>query len=84
MTVENNQELKTAGRKKLNRKIDAAGWGVFFIWIGVAILADAGWGVGLIGVGVIILGGMAAREYFSDESGSRPTNENCFTEMRNQ
>ena len=36
--------------------IDAAGWGAFFIWVGVAFLANVGWGVGLFGVGVIALG----------------------------
>jgi hypothetical protein len=77
MTVENNQELKNAGRKKLNRKLDAAGWGLFFIWTGVAVLADVGWGVGLIGVGVIILGGLAAREFLQDTKASRTTKVIC-------
>jgi len=45
--------------------IDAAGWGVFFIWVGVAFLAHVGWGVGLLGVGIIALGAQAARKYFA-------------------
>jgi hypothetical protein len=45
--------------------IDAAGWGVFFIWVGIALLADVGWGVGLLGVGIIALGGQATRWYFA-------------------
>jgi hypothetical protein len=77
MTGENNQDIKTARKKKLNRKLDAAGWGLFFIWTGVAVLADVGWGVGLIGVGVIILGGLAAREYLSDGAGSGATKTCC-------
>ena len=77
MSVENNQELKTIRRKKLNRKLHAAGWGLFFIWTGVAVLADVGCGVGLIGVGLIILGGMAAREYLSDSAGSEVTKTCC-------
>jgi hypothetical protein len=36
--------------------IEAAGWGAFFIWVGVAFLANVGWGVGLFGVGIIALG----------------------------
>jgi hypothetical protein len=36
--------------------IDAAGWGAFFIWVGVAFLANVGWGVGLFGVGIIAIG----------------------------
>jgi hypothetical protein len=66
MSEKNNcQELKTAQSKKLDRRLDALGWGLFFIWIGVAFLADVGWGVGLVGVGLIILGTLVAREYLS-------------------
>jgi len=46
------------------RKIDAGGWGLFFIWVGVCLLVDPGWGVGLLGVGVITLGGQVVRKYF--------------------
>ncbi len=49
----------------LVKKLDAVGWGLFFIWIGIAFLADVGWGVGLLGVGVIALGTQVARKYFS-------------------
>lgn len=45
--------------------IDAAGWGVFFIWVGVAFLANVGWGVGLLGVGIIALAAQATRKYFA-------------------
>jgi len=55
LETNNNQELKINRRKKLRRKLDAIGWGIFFIWVGIALLADVGWGVGCIGVGVIIL-----------------------------
>jgi hypothetical protein len=48
--------------RKLARRIDAIGWGLFFIWIGIALLAHIGWGVGLIGVGIIILGGQVIRK----------------------
>jgi hypothetical protein len=49
----------------LNKKLDAAGWGLFFIWIGIALFARVGWGMGLLGVGVITLGVQVARKYFS-------------------
>lgn len=48
----------------LVKKLDAVGWGVFFIWIGAAFLADVTWGAGLLGVGVITLGTQAARKHF--------------------
>jgi len=73
----NNQELKTAQRKNLNRKLDALGWGLFFIWMGIAVLADVGWGVGFLGVGLIILGALGAREYLSDSACSDTTKVSC-------
>jgi hypothetical protein len=45
-------------------KLDAAAWGLFFVWVGVALIANLGWGLGLVGVGVITLGGQLARRYF--------------------
>ncbi len=45
--------------------IEAAGWGVFFIWVGIAIMANVGWGVGLLGAGAIALGGQVARSLFA-------------------
>jgi hypothetical protein len=62
--VNNNQELETTPRSELTRKLDAVGWGLFFIWMGIAFLADVGWGLGLLGVGIIILGGQAARRHY--------------------
>ena len=50
--------------RALLKKLDAVGWGVFFIWIGLAFLAHVGWGIGLLGVGAIALGAQAARKYF--------------------
>jgi hypothetical protein len=50
-------------RRVLTKKVDTAGWGIFFLWIGIAWLAKVGWGVGLLGVGLITLGGQAARQY---------------------
>jgi hypothetical protein len=43
------------------RQIDSAGWAVFFIWVGVAILAHVPWGWFLIGVGALILAAQAVR-----------------------
>jgi hypothetical protein len=50
-------------KRVLARKLDAAGWGLFFVWVGLAFLASVGWGVGLLGVGIITLGGQLARKY---------------------
>lgn len=37
------------------RRIDAAGWAVFFIWAGAALLAGIGWTWTLIGTAIVIL-----------------------------
>ena len=52
-------------RSALNRKLEAAGWGLFFIWIGIALFGHIGWGAGLLGVGIITLGAQVARKYFA-------------------
>ena len=44
-------------------KLDAIGWGLFFIWVGIAVLANLSWGIGLVGVGVLVLSGQLARKY---------------------
>ena len=59
------EQKRTPGRQHMARKLDAIGWGLFFIWVGVAFLADLGWGVGLVGVGVLGLGEQVARRHFN-------------------
>ncbi len=49
-------------RRRTNDQLEAIGWGLFFVWVGVAALADVGWGAWLIGVGVITLGGEIAHQ----------------------
>jgi hypothetical protein len=58
------EHMPAASTRIVAHKLDAAGWGLFFVWVGVALIANIGWGVGLIGVGVITLGGQLARRYF--------------------
>jgi hypothetical protein len=54
------------GAIELSRRGDAIAWALFFIWIGVALLADIGWGWSLLGVSAIILGSQAVL-YLSGE-----------------
>lgn len=42
-------------------RLNDVGWGLFFLWVGIALLADLSWGIGLLGVGVLTLGGQIAR-----------------------
>jgi len=65
MKTNNYQEEKTVSGKSRHQKLEVIGWGLFFIWIGIAVLADVGWGIGFIGVGLLILGLRAADRYLS-------------------
>jgi len=58
------EEEDPAARRSLEKKLDEWGWGLFFIWVAIAFLADMGWGLGLMGVGIITLGEQAARVSF--------------------
>ncbi len=51
----------TTSEENVARQLDAASWGLFIIWIGLAILLNVGWAWGLLGVAAIILGGAALR-----------------------
>lgn len=53
----------TVGGPVTAHKLDALGWGLFFIWIGIVFLANLGWGIGLVGFGVVVLGVQIARKY---------------------
>ena len=45
-----------AANSTFGRSIDAIGWALFFIWVGVALLANLSWTVSLVGTAAIILG----------------------------
>jgi hypothetical protein len=51
--------------RAIARKLEALGWGLFFIWIGIALLVNLGWGVGILGVGILTLGVQIARKYLA-------------------
>jgi len=51
-----------ARREQGHRQLSAIGWGLLFVWVGVATLFQVGWGYGLVGVGVIILGSQIAHQ----------------------
>lgn len=44
-----------------SRQIDSAAWAVFFIWVGVTMLAHVPWSWFLVGVGALILGAQLCR-----------------------
>lgn len=53
-----------APRNDVERRLGGAGWGLFFLWVGLSFLLDVGWGVGLLGVGVLALIMQAVRSGF--------------------
>ena len=54
--------ISTEGGHTNVHKLDVFAWSFFFIWIGIALLANLGWGIGLLGVGIIILAKQATRK----------------------
>ena len=61
LSVEQVEELKRTERRDLSHKLEAVGWGLFFIWIGIAWIADIGLGFGILGVAAIIFAMQIAR-----------------------
>lgn len=56
---------KFIGRPDTRSRFDAAGWALFFIWIGIAWLAELSVGVGLLGVATITLGMQGLRKIYN-------------------
>ena len=49
------------------RRIQGLAWGLFFIWIGIVLLASISWGVGLLGIGILIFAGQLTRKQMGHE-----------------
>jgi hypothetical protein len=61
--VESLQGRLATDSVTLTRKLDAAGWGLFSIWIGITMFTHADKGTFLLGMGIIILAAQAVRKY---------------------
>ena len=59
-----NQEVKTHEKYGVARTIEAIGWGLFFIWVGIAFTIGVEKAIGLLVIGIITLGGQAARRFY--------------------
>lgn len=57
------QDMTTDRKKVVESKLASTGWGLVFLWIGLAMLAGLSSGIGLLGIGVIILGLQLVRKY---------------------
>ncbi len=63
---EQPKELEKASKTSvgdLPRRLDAVGWALFLIWIGIVLLAGSKASVALVGIGVIIVGVQVARVF---------------------
>lgn len=45
-------------------KFEAAGWALFFVWVGIAWLTEVGLGIALLGVAAVTLGMQAIRKAY--------------------
>jgi hypothetical protein len=59
------EEPPKAEDNGLARKLDAAGWGLFLIWLGIVLLAKAETSVALLGIGIIMVGVQLARLFLN-------------------
>ncbi len=61
-----NHAVGTMGDRGVTlQRLEGLVWGLFFVWIGIALLANLGWGIALLGVGILILGAQMARKYMA-------------------
>jgi hypothetical protein len=58
-------DQSTGPERAVAAKLDVVGGGVFFIWVGAALLAGASWAVFFLGTGAIMLGAQVARTYLA-------------------
>jgi hypothetical protein len=61
----NTEVPKSTNPPKFANKLPAAGWGLFFIWTGIALLLKLGAGIILLGIGAIALLVQAAHKYLN-------------------
>ena len=55
-------DLRDASETRaLERRVDGGAWGLFFLWMGIALFAETGWGAAIVGVAAITLGGQVLR-----------------------
>ena len=56
-----NDSATPSSQDERSRQIDSAAWAVFFIWVGVVMLAGMPWAWFLVGIGVLIVGAQVVR-----------------------
>ncbi len=51
----------SSGGDERHRQIDSTAWALFFIWMGIVMLAGLSWAWFLVGAGILMLGAQALR-----------------------
>lgn len=59
-----SQDESAAAGHDLQHKLNVTGWALFFIWIGIAYLANFTVSIGLLGIGIITLVMQAVRKQY--------------------
>lgn len=59
--VQKSERSEARRNEDVARKLDAFGWGLFLIWLGIVLLAKAQTSVALLGIGIIMIGVQLAR-----------------------
>lgn len=57
-------KLSTIQGGNTESKLEAIGWGLFFLWVGLAFIFGFGSEIGLLGIGIITLVMQWLRKYF--------------------
>lgn len=56
-------ESPATDRSKVASKLDASGWGLFFIWVAITLMFEIPLGVAFVGIGFITIAGQGARKH---------------------
>jgi hypothetical protein len=59
------EKSKIDRRSEVGRRVAVAGWGLFFIWIGIVLLKGIVTGISMLGIGIIALGVQAVRMFLN-------------------
>lgn len=65
VTYTERPEASPASRREITKHLESAAWGLFFLWVGYALLTDLSIGIGLMGVGIITLLAQVTRKVFA-------------------
>ncbi len=63
--MDNKPSKSTPPKKNIAEILDATGWALFFIWIGIASFATVGWGIAFAGLGGLLLIAQLFRRYYA-------------------